>query len=231
MQQKGWQQAAALMKKWFSRPASVKPNYSQPPDLDTVKMEWLLKTSSVARNVYDNLVRDKIWANRPAQQAIAAQLRRKGVLLRGGRFGNLDLSVDKLHPDHINHRPVDYPNFSSDPDGVFAAFHDFAFYVTVGGEVAPIENTSAWRVSITEIGVYAMDSFDFEGVQPLGWWDDSNDSFSVHPFHPDPSSSFELITNRSFRNWRSEKKKGGDFLVFSDLKFISLAVPNTFEIQ
>ena len=81
------------------------------------------------------------------------------------------------------------------------------------------------QVSITEVGVYVRDSFDFNGDQFLGYWDDSDNSVSIlNPL------SGERVSNESFRQWRTANNRGGDFLVFSDVKRTRLSAPDVFFI-
>jgi len=66
-------------------------------------------------------------------------------------------------------------------------------------------------VSIEEVGIYAKDSFDFEGDQFLGWW-----GYRDTEYH-----------NSDFREWRAINNAGGDFRIYSDIARIKLAVPDT----
>ncbi len=38
------------------------------------------------------------------------------------------------------------------------------------------------------------------------------------------------ISNASFRDWRAKSGRGGDFLVFSDVKRLKLSTPDQFEV-
>jgi hypothetical protein len=124
------------------------------------------------------------------------------------------------------------PPFVDDLDAALGAF---TFYVVVAGTVAkpindPAKPTVEWKlgydVTIDEIGVFIRDSFDFKGDQILGYW-----------AYPEPFASGlykgrfpsgyvsalpfeggELVTNDDFRKYRAQTGKGGDFLVYSDLK-------------
>ncbi len=88
-----------------------------------------------------------------------------------------------------------------------------------------VPHGATFQVSITEIGIYIRDSFDFNGDQFLGFWDDSDNSVSMLNFLSGTS-----VSNEDFRDWRTQNRRGGDFLVFSDLKRIVLSTPDTFYV-
>lgn len=76
-----------------------------------------------------------------------------------------------------------------------------------------------WTVRINAFGIYVRDSYDFNGFQVLGTWDVSD---------WDPLGC--VIFNSNFREWRSANGKGGDFLVFSDVKVTRLSPPDSFPV-
>jgi hypothetical protein len=151
-------------------------------------------------------------------------LRRRGLLARSGSsFGNLTRPAPDLDPDYINFRTVDFG--VSDLDDMTAALGNFAFRVVVAGEVEPLTGRGGHRVTIRQVGVYVRDSFDFNGDQFLGYWDDSDNSVSMmNPF------SGTGVSNADFRAWRTANSRGGDFLVFSDVKLTSLTSPSSFTV-
>lgn len=68
------------------------------------------------------------------------------------------------------------------------------------------------RVHITQLGVYIRDSYDFNDDQPLGNW--GPDEVRMMP-----SPRLAMVENASFRRWRREYKRGGDFIIFSDVRW------------
>jgi hypothetical protein len=238
MRSKGWFEGQRLMETWFSRPAAIAPHYSPPV---TIKMDWVLGFER-AKNVYDELVADQIWQNGPAQNEIAKMLKRKGLLLdspAAKTFGNLSQAVPLLDTDYINFRAVDahyyYDFYGSyygwSVDDLKAALGAFVFRVVTAGKVARVQESDpdgidpGYDVTIEEVGVYVRDSFDFEGHQFLGFWDD--DGVNILP----SSAGSHSVSNGNFRDWRDDTGKGGDFLVYSDLKRIALRPPVTFNID
>jgi hypothetical protein len=145
-------------------------------------------------------------------------------------------------------------SMSASPEGIrrtttlTAALGAFVFRVVVASVVAPVvappnlpTGSAGFRVRITEIGVYIRDSFDFEGSQVLGCWsDEPPPQFS--PLMPPAVGGGGLVTsmpsnmiltpvgNLAFREWRQRNSRGGDFLVFSEMKRVSLNPPDEFMI-
>jgi hypothetical protein len=89
------------------------------------------------------------------------------------------------------------------------------------------------EVTVEEVGIYARDSYDFinDGStywqclycddQPLGNWD---------TIAPENLKGVGKISNNTFNNWRKANNKGGDFLVYSDIKVTRLNAPEIFVV-
>jgi hypothetical protein len=223
MRHQGWNNGAALLDSWFSRASAVAPGYGA-PDTTTIRLDAWALTFPRARQVYDQLLRDRIWSNLPAQREIASLLRRQGLLTTSRQtFGGFQRPLPALDADYINFRQVTFS--TSDLDDLTAALGNFVFRVVVAGSVQPRSGSRGHDVEINQVGVYIRDSFDFNGDQFLGFWDDSDNSVSMtNPF------SGTYVSNADFRTWRANHGAGGDFLVFSDLKVIKLPLPDRFVI-
>jgi hypothetical protein len=246
MRGKSWLNGARLLDIWFSRQPATSPAYG-PPDTTTIRMQTFVLTFARAREVYDQLVREKIWSNQAGKAAVARMLRAKGLLTMAPRrvsFGRLADPVPQQDPDYINQRPAGgYGTF----DDLTAALGRFNLRVVVAGTVGPVPTgnprvpagSSGWEVEVSEVGVYVYDSFDFEGDQYLGCWSDNPDGFSpVMPSEPAVGMEamifrpplFTPVGNRDFREWRTQNRRGGDFLVFSDMKRVPISPPDRFVV-
>lgn len=219
MRHNGWRNGARLMDIWFSRVPAIKPGYG-PPDLKTIRMDAWVLTYSRARTVYDAILRDRIWANPAGQGRIATVLRSRGLLSATAQtFDDTRVSPDVAHGFHVNFRTIGQSALSI--DDMDAALGNFAFYVVVGGSVAPASGRH--RITIETVGVYVMDSYDFSGSQDLGYWNETTNAVSAwNPIVGDK------VTNAMFAAWRTANGRGGDFRVFSDIKATPLASPDTF---
>jgi len=261
------------MEKWFSLPSYIAPIYNNPPDTNTITMDWVLKFAR-AKNIYGEIMRDKIWANDAAKFELAKRLNKAGLLtsVRKSRvdpkipcggllctkpfdsfdktfaqtqkplrryfsikktFGDLSKPVPKFEEEYINSRQVKAETVLDD---MTAALGDFQFRVVVAGSVSYIPEQDSilpvaeYLVTISEIGIYIVDSYDFNNRflnEYLGYWcyNKETDYYSVDLVPKFSSPHLPYITinncaevyNSSFQKWRSENGRGGDFLVFSDL--------------
>jgi hypothetical protein len=222
MRAKSWGNGARLMEIWFSRPSAIAPAYGA-PDTTTMRMDTWALTFPRARNVYDALMRERIWANPAGQAEVVRMLRRKGLLSPGSTFGTLGLPVNILDPDYVTQRIVPFSLMNDPLDDMSAALANFAFRVLVAGSVAAGPGGTGHRVTISEVGVYIRDSYDFVGFQPLGFWDDSTNRVEKTPFWGGVG-----VFNSDFEAWRTANGRGGDFLLFSDIKRTTLTTPDTF---
>ena len=240
----GWVKGAALMNRWFGSARATAPRYAL-ADTSTIRMDWILRFPR-AKQVYDALVADAIWANPAAQKEIAKMLKRQTLPAPGATraFGNLLDATQNQHRDYVNFRAFTdggaygsyyngyygyYYGYSSDiMDDLTAALGRFVFHVVVAGEVtasAASRSAPTYTVTIREVGVYVRDTYDFNGSQPLGFWDDSDNSVSMLNF-----LSGTYVSNESFRDWRTANHRGGDFEIFTDLRRIVLPRPVSFTI-
>jgi hypothetical protein len=222
MRSKQWPIGAILMQEWLRAPSNIRPstieltpNNFGPPLLNVIKMDWVLGYSR-AKAVYDGMLREKIWVNTAGKKQIVSMLKASGIVAsalanpeKAVSFGNLDSSdVIKAENAYIQSRSCSNGIVQDD---LAAALANFNFRVGVKGfATAKAGNIN---VTINEIGIYVKDSYDFinDGSfqwgclchdQPLGSWAEGVGS----------------VSNDTFNNWRTANNKGGDFLIYSDIK-------------
>lgn len=221
-----WVKAPTLLEKWFSRPSAIYPNYSE-PDTSTVTMDWVLSFPR-ARAVYDRMMEERVWVNEAAQGQIAEMLRRKGMLVEAQHsFNFLHLPAIRLDPDYVQNRPVLY-DLNTAPDDLMGALGRFRLRIAIAGSVSPSAPplNPGHVVIVNEIGVYAWDSFDFQEEQLLGCWNEVQNSFRLVG-----APGWECVSNETFRNYRTRTGRGGDFLIFSDVRRVRLNNPDSFLIR
>lgn len=218
-----WNNGAALMDKWFAGPPTVKPVYTT-PDTTTIKMDAWVLTFARAKTIFDAMVREKVWMNDSAKPIFATRLRALGMFSPtiGRCFDISNKNVQDQHALHVNFRQVALGMMSTTLDDMEAALANFSIYVTpLAFDVTP--ESGKFRISLSQVGFHVMDSYDFEGDQDLGYWDESaNEASAVFLLHGTD------VTNATFRQWRTDNSKGGDFLVFSDVKKVTIAPPDSF---
>lgn len=243
MRSKGWTQGATLMEEWQRRAAKIRPanpedvpNNFGPPVLNVVTMDWILSGPfGWAEPAYNELMNNKMWKTENAKKEIGKMLRETGMTaqVQANRetklnFGDLTSSnVIRIEEVYIQSKAVNRSSLASynNPDALTAAIKDFNYHMAVKGEAKYTPN--GIEVTVQEVGVYAKESYDFinDGTfygptgydQPLGTW-----------YYGEGLSEFIWITNNSFNNWREATGRGGDFLVYSDIKVIRLNPPDIF---
>ncbi len=177
-----------------------------------------------------------MWLTPFAKAAIGKMLARIGITTRvqanrerAIKFGDLTSSnVVAIEEVYVQHRDVTRNSLAAylKPDGLTAAIKDFNLHLAIKGEAKYTPN--GIEVTVEEVGVYAKETYDFlnddtpyyypgcNGCkdQPLGYWKDG----------------VGLVTNDSLNEWRKTHNKGGDFLVYSDIKVTRLNPPDVFVV-
>ena len=228
MDKLGWKVAAALMRKWFSGPASTDRS-KQVPDTGDIKIDSWVFRSEIAKQTYNQLVSDQVWANVKAQAELLERLRGSiAVATADIPFGDLSAPAPRVDRDYINFRVVPAGAASAPLNDVFGALGNFTYHVAVEGVLQPKGN----RIILKKAGVYVFDSYDFTDdagawlSQPLGFW-----NFEKGQVSKFPGFGYHYITNGTFQEWRKRNGKGGDFWVYSDIKVIRLLPEPSFPIH
>lgn len=209
----GMVKGATLLFKWFTGPANSHSNAAGSEEKEIITMEWILKFPR-AKAVYDAAVNGKIWQNAKAQEVLKGRF--LGAL---GKRNEVRLNYIDV-PEHarirysINYRTVGNP--LDDPlDDLFAALGNFVFYFLLDATATRLD-PGTLSIDIHRVGVCVCDSFDFEGDQFLGFWDSKTNTVSKVNF-----IGGTWVENRTFRTWRDQHGKGGDFMIYTDYKFVS----------
>ena len=239
-----WDKAPQLMDRWFGLPANSVPE-SGDTDRTIITMEWALGFPR-ARRVFDSIVCGQLWFDRISQSRIGNWLASQSLLTtQRHTFGIPNYSTataQKLNNDTIVTRPVGSITdaLTGSVDDMFGALGRFDFNVLVRGSVEPVTMPGAppsmrgrsilrssppllrYRVCIEEVGICLADSYDFNGDQPLGFWDESGVSRIGFPSN--------YVSNADFRAWRDRQGNtgGGDFLICSDVRTIRRSPADTF---
>jgi hypothetical protein len=117
---------------------------------------------------------------------------------------------------------------TDDLDDVYGALGSFAIKVAAT-RFRTLSNDNGFpAISIEEVGLYVRDTYDFLNVdddQLLGYWNWNGVirpgpvDFLAHPDYIDRNKErYFKVTNGTFNQYRSQQKKGGDFLIFSTVK-------------
>ena len=226
----GAPEGAALMRRWFNSPAFSLPeawrlgnvNYRSVPaqniDTSIITMAWVSGFQRAAQAL------TALESSRTNTPAGARELKR--VLLRSGSLGTKRVPIGTasdaigLHETaHLNSIGVEA---GGSVDALDCALAAFTLHLAVSGFVQPLANRvygNTHEVEITKLHFYVRDNYDFTtGKEPLGHW--SRDGAAVLY---SPGKVF--VEDQHFRDWRARHGRGGDFVVFSDVKTKQLAKP------
>jgi len=248
MRANNWPVGASLMDKWFSGAANSNPERGV-ASTTQVTMAWVLGYPR-ALQVYNQLVREKVWINPAAQAEIIKLLKRKDLLKEKAKsFGMPKTPLPVADNDSIQFRVVggNWDIAFGPMDDLKAALARFTFNMLVVGNVEPLfeevpvapgapshlkvtRATGEYTVTITEVGIYIKDSYDFndppEEDQSLGNWDAEDNSVGKTMFN-----GGDAVHNSDFRKWRQQNNQGGDFLVYSDIRYLTQTTHNTFTFK
>jgi hypothetical protein len=247
MRQNGWPTGADLLDHWLSQGAKTKPtgadfctppaDVASPPDPNPVTMDGFVLRYDRYEEVYNRIVNDpKSWLNDKAKGELYKVLSRHGLLSPTSGGGSFDLITGRSGfeacKDSIQGVPYNQ-NVAPPWDDGFISLGNFSFRINVAGTVEPCKkdcgNAKAYDVTINQVGVFVRDSFDFNEEQPLGCWSPYNNF--VWPYPVEDMGNRACLFNSSFRNWRDHwGDKGGDYMIYSDVKRAPLAKPEKFKI-
>ncbi len=251
----GWIVAAKLMDRWFNgshfeMPTLMKESKDSyqlsrlsPFHLDetTVTMGWAMSFKRV-QLALETL--KKQW-NSPAgvmrlKKIVEAPVARQPM--QQWRFGNLAQPAKILH-DTCQVNYLVFGKWGDPLDDFYGAMGESQMNIAVSGMVTPMES-GKFSIDIDELGFYLRDSYEFNDAgkirisQPLGcWgfqgvscWGGGSPNIHVKEVKADISPKEAqkrkyFVQNKYFREWRLINKKGGDFMVLSDVKRISLTTP------
>ncbi len=242
MREKKLIKGAEIMEHWFMGKPFVMPAHwkagKNAPDPRTIPlghinetiitMQWALGYQRVLtpyaelkNAVYGTLSeksldfsKDELFANLKADGKFTKKVERFG-------FG----SGRELHKTaHINTRIIGTNFFDklSDPlDDMYCALGAFGLHIAGSGTVTPLDpkaEEGTHLVKIDKLGFYLKDTYDFNEDQPLGYWAEDGVAKSAGP------GSF-AVENKLFRDWRARFKHGGDFMIFSDVRWEGVSRP------
>jgi uncharacterized protein DUF6402 len=225
-------------------------------DEQILTMTWALQFERV-REAYQTLTTQK-WHDPAAIRQLAVQLKRymssDGSQAnkdgQGWRFGDLAQPA-KIVAQTSQVNTITVGHVIGPLDDFYGAIGRGSLNVAITGKVSRLANGSL-RIVIDALGVYLSDSYDFNGDQPLGVWtqngldrnlfDELIGSFTKG-FPPiavnadeagtsggaDPKKRF-AVSNAVFEGYRDLSGRGGDFIVVSDVKVMTLPKPQVFDL-
>lgn len=236
MDNMGWHVASKLMNHWFF----IEPDYVMDYDLrhgnykamsldskffndDIVKIDWLLsyKTWQAA-----SLTIHQTW-NTPNGVSRLIKLLKEAGWYKGKKTSTYLGSTSFSARECEDTCQINFTNVGSlvdRLDDLYGAIGKGTLKLAVSGKTINHNGRDIFHVEYT--GIYLRDTYDFSGDdEPLGIWSKQRilDKFETAIYKLDPFKSdfsgFVPVYNRDFRRWQNKNHSGGDFIVYSDVKW------------
>ena len=257
MRAKGWPVAASLLDRWFNSPPHKSP-------VSTPFYEAITQTTGVTlsfaksypagASAYAKITDRKsaLWEgsasvkgstnvgkdilSRYAAQIKPVKLKPAGSKVDfGGRLNVKEFSTfADFHSQYVQRSSVSLGIKAaySDQD---AALGSFNFYAIPKGRASYDKKSGEYVIEVTWIGIYVLDSFDFNGYSVstglgavdgqysgfFGWWKKPG-FFRALPLNPLDYPGAVLASDKAFDEYRAKHGVGGDFCILTDVEEKSL---------
>lgn len=251
MDNMGWDVAPKLMKKWFSGKAynmteDDRKFYDRHPLLiPPARYDDSIVTIAWAQNFKRFLeCRDLIMANMltpKSREVLEVRLRRLGWPATAPRLGHEGMSARELN-EVCQIQTQEFGSLSNTIDDMYGALGIANVQLAVVGYVRRVFGKADVFV-IEKLGLYIKDVYEFNGDQFLGVWTREKtlgkaeivSRFIDRILAPwaaamaghtiEESSPIFTAWNEDFKNYRKACGKGGDFIIYSDVLWVSWPKP------
>lgn len=236
MNNMGWHVASKLMKHWFY----IEPAYVMKPKIrngdykatsldsnlfndDIVKIDWLLTYKTWQSAL---LTIHQTWNTHNGVSRLIKLLKEAGWY-KGKKtstfLGSTSFSARECEDlCQVNFIPVG--SLIDRLDDLYGAVGKGTLKFALSGKTINHNGRDLFHVEHT--GVYLRDTYDFTGDdEPLGIWSKQRilNKFETAAYKLDPFKDdfpgFVPVYNRDFRRWQDKHHSGGDFVVYSDVKW------------
>lgn len=242
MRNMGWNTAAALMQRWFDSPAwemseAWKNSRTQPDpmslsavrcDEGIVKMDWAMQFERCREAV--EIAESKLTTVSGIER-LTSLLEKSGWTGKGEHtLGAVTMSA--LQMDVVSQ--VNFVRFGEAwdvLDDMYGALGKATIKVGVVGKTHSEEDPASGQIRnffrVENLGFYIRDHYDFNGLQYLGTWTEdrvltkAETVLTLSPYGKIvlrlKDGPFAAVTNGDFRKYRDTTRKGGDFIIYSDI--------------
>jgi len=179
------------------------------------------------------------WKNPKAKNSLVTKLRRINKFTSQVETFGQGLSSPQLSSQCLlNEIKYNTDNLNDPLDDLFGALGDFVIRVAGAGRVEPKfdedKKIIGHRIYIQSVGIFVRDVYDFNGSQPLGLWNFHDVEKGIGIFNSGieldqkcseveknkiPSGKLFAVGNADFNAYRTKFKKGGDFVIYSDVQW------------
>lgn len=227
-----WEVPASFQERWLNGEATVltpppdEPDFEANPTSELISLDWILQdtvdTDNRAQKAFNQLIDTDYLFTDGGRDALIDKLIPKLALAPEGEFisfGVEGTGAAALDDQQTQYIPVE-PNSRTPIDPLTGALGAFSFYAIPIGEAQQVENEI--EVTVTDVGIYALDIFEFNGRQFLGNWEPP-DQVSLNPLR-----SGTNVFNGTYRDYREQTGLGEDFNIVSTVEEITFPSPFTF---
>ncbi|HIF9078217.1 TPA: DUF6402 family protein [Photobacterium damselae] len=255
MRTMGWNIAPQLMEYWFNNelneftPESKSKMFEGDArnipikfaNTSIVKMDWAIKYSQVKNGIDDLIER---WNSPAGINQLKKRLKQAGWDGKNTVFlGQTESVIVQDACYQVNFKSIG--GFFDVIDDWYGAIGNANLKVTVRGFSTTFDGKPFFIVE--KVGFYLKDTYDFLSdkkwtriglAEPLGVWGKNGvlnkkemilymDSYTKHIYGYLARKYFGFVpvSNNDFRQWQRKHKKGGDYIVFSDVYWID-PLPN-----
>lgn len=239
MDKMGWKMSARMMRWWFD----TKPAYRMPLDVrggkipappsqyedQIIKMNWVLNYPRCVEP-FERIVMN--WHT----PAALKQLRNRLIGAGWTPGSNVTLGAVTMTARELDRlSQVNFTDFGATLDtldDMYGALGKASFKIAVVGR-SKSSPTAGDVFEIDKLGIYVRDTYDFNddgGVpEPLGIWNkerclskaETAAYLGMVPVQIARTfQGFVPVFNSDFRRWQQAHNSGGDFVVFSDVKWV-----------
>ncbi len=213
-------------------------------------LRWI-QNQADGKKTFDKIFDKKLWRtsdddNGNAQRKLVQILKKEGVLnsrANNTRFGYKNWTAIDYESNRYAVNASTYST-GNNQAGIFfggitelvAALGSFTLKFALNGtlsyeqpwnpNIPIVGHNGKYFVTPDSVDVYLWDLFDFEGDQPLGFWnEDNNDVRTVSV-----GGGYVEVSNATFRAWRTANNMGGDFWIYTEPVRVQLKDKSRFEI-
>jgi hypothetical protein len=235
----GWSMAGRFLSYWFGYRSVIKnPSIAgvdwNLPIRRPTNTDWTINRSNAADDriirQFNNLI-DPNFFDTPASRMVLREI----VIDRFNQNQSartISLSDPYVfgdeqgyHSQHIRNITGQPGGYASSPlDAITGTLGGFSFYLVPIGTVEKID-AAYYRVTINQVAVHVVDSFDFNGTQPLGCWSEPN-VVQLTSF-----GGGTCVSNASFRDYRRIKVRGQDYTAFLSPAIRNLSSPLVYRLR
>ncbi|HEX8563512.1 MAG TPA: DUF6402 family protein [Flavobacterium sp.] len=233
-----WTTSVELQEEWFTHQANNYPWESKPRLSFFSFKDWALSFNRI-QELYKN--NKDVWKSANSIASLKNEIRKmvkdgyavmptrlNKLASFGPPFGDGTLVEHSIFPEELDHKrtKIRVPLFdkyyfssfehregklSPELDDFYGAIANCSIRFTACGILEYVDDQTI-MVTITELGVYIRDGFDFVGSQSLGYWSYKEGAVTTNMLS---NGSYVGISNGNYRSYRSVTGMGQDFYTYS----------------